>query len=192
MKLHFRQLMVAVALLASGISNAAQVYRYVYTGAPEYELVLPGTPAELRSISGFIDLAQPLTTNFSGIVDPLAFSFTDGITTITENSGYLNTLFEFHTDAQGDIEDWWVYMENWSALPGENYVLSTTSRDEQTMYCGLECDQETDFGAFTSYFQKAGIASPYWTVSVIPIPAAVWLFGSGLGLLGWLRRRQAA
>lgn len=28
--------------------------------------------------------------------------------------------------------------------------------------------------------------------SVVPIPAAVWLFGSGLGLLGWMRRRQAA
>jgi hypothetical protein len=24
--------------------------------------------------------------------------------------------------------------------------------------------------------------------SIIPIPAAVWLFGSALGLLGWMRR----
>jgi hypothetical protein len=27
--------------------------------------------------------------------------------------------------------------------------------------------------------------------SVIPVPAAVWLFGSALGLLGWLRRKSA-
>ncbi len=27
------------------------------------------------------------------------------------------------------------------------------------------------------------------TLGVIPVPAAVWLFGSALGLLGWLRRR---
>jgi len=29
------------------------------------------------------------------------------------------------------------------------------------------------------------------TVSAIPVPAAVWLFGSALGLLGWVRQRAA-
>jgi hypothetical protein len=40
----------------------------------------------------------------------------------------------------------------------------------------------------------AGIPVDYVpsTVNVVPIPATVWLFGSALGLLGWLRRRKAA
>jgi len=29
-------------------------------------------------------------------------------------------------------------------------------------------------------------------VSIVPIPASVWLFASGLGLLGWIRRRGVA
>ena len=35
------------------------------------------------------------------------------------------------------------------------------------------------------------IISGTLTGTVVPIPAAVWLFGSGLGLLGWMKRKRA-
>ena len=31
-----------------------------------------------------------------------------------------------------------------------------------------------------------------FVLQVVPIPAAVWLFGSALGALGWMRRRRTA
>jgi hypothetical protein len=31
-----------------------------------------------------------------------------------------------------------------------------------------------------------------YTNNVVPVPAAAWLFGSALGLLGWMRRKRAA
>lgn len=45
-------------------------------------------------------------------------------------------------------------------------------------------------------FQKTNLPTFAGTVgidvNVVPVPAAVWLFGSGLGLLAWVRRRAAA
>ncbi|MCK6371213.1 MAG: PEP-CTERM sorting domain-containing protein, partial [Gammaproteobacteria bacterium] len=43
---------------------------------------------------------------------------------------------------------------------------------------------------------NSGVLSPDLALSalevqVVPVPAAVWMFGSALGLLGWVRRRSA-
>ena len=49
-----------------------------------------------------------------------------------------------------------------------------------------------DFNAAESSMsldQLAIYASP---AAVVPVPAAAWLFGSALGLLGWVRRRMRA
>ncbi len=46
------------------------------------------------------------------------------------------------------------------------------------------------FGPNYAFIQKK-LSLTVTAVSTVPVPGAVWLFGSGLGLLGWLRRRAA-
>ena len=57
---------------------------------------------------------------------------------------------------------------------------------------GLE--NESRFFDFSNSFSYSTVT--VWfdgpVPAVVPIPAAVWLFGSGLGFLAWVRRRQTA
>ena len=62
-----------------------------------------------------------------------------------------------------------------------NPDLLLECRDKESVYIALSNAFSGDFGR---NFMSMGIA-----VTTVPVPAAIWLFGSGLGLLGWLRRR---
>jgi len=70
--------------------------------------------------------------------------------------------------------------------------LTTASIDGVTAYLFDSSWQNlarVDFAATVGTMGQPGIDNI--VVTAVPIPAAVWLFGSGLGLLGWFRRRQA-
>jgi hypothetical protein len=61
-------------------------------------------------------------------------------------------------------------------------------------YVGIDRLEFNSFGGIDAGTPGTGtqFAMDNFTYSVVPIPAAVWLFGSGLGLLGWIRRRKTA
>ncbi len=57
---------------------------------------------------------------------------------------------------------------------------------------GAEWSDLASVGIYISSGVPQSLTIDNFSASIVPIPAAVWLFGSGLGLLGWMRRRQTA
>ncbi|MFW2406020.1 MAG: hypothetical protein ACN4GT_14710 [Gammaproteobacteria bacterium] len=57
----------------------------------------------------------------------------------------------------------------------------------------LVLDYNAGFTAFAGDFvgQTASNSMVYATLNSVPVPATFWLFGSALGLLGWMKRRFA-
>jgi hypothetical protein len=61
-------------------------------------------------------------------------------------------------------------------------------------YAGIDRLEFRSFGGVdsdpTDGYSGVHFAMDNFTYNIVPIPAAVWLFGSGLGLLGWMRCKQ--
>jgi len=80
---------------------------------------------------------------------------------------------------------------------GEDFLASSADYGmlpmgylEETSFV-VHGDGHRDDYSMTSNFDAGVYNITLAGVHSIPIPAAVWLFGSGLGLLGWLRRRAS-
>lgn len=78
--------------------------------------------------------------------------------------------------------------------PGTNFA---------TITCGVDCAEGDSFtldyaanvptGGFAGFYYTLSLVGTIGAPAAVPVPAAVWLFGSGLvGLAGVARRRKAA
>ena len=80
---------------------------------------------------------------------------------------------------------------------GESFISSSLDYGalpagyfEETSFVIHDNGHRDDF-TLTSNFIGGGYDITLSAVHSIPIPAAFWLFGSGLGMLGWMRRKSA-
>ena len=208
-------LSVASTLLLMTTVSANASYVYSYTGNNFNSFSSTSAWDASMSVSGTFELPNALGSNLVGSqITPASFSFTDGVNTITDadmagNPQLYNVEFSFHTDSNGDITSWSIYLDlgpvgtpfypDTLGNIGDNLVrihttggLFATAWDIGTVFTctsinpDSSCATDAEYGDIT-------FSPGTWTVSSVPIPSAVWLFGSGiLGLVGVSRRKKVA
>jgi hypothetical protein len=95
---------VGALSLAYPASVQAVPTTYKYTGNHFTDVSGPYTTSMF--VTAMVTLAGPLPANFEGFVTPLAFTFSDGVQTITNLISNSFTFFEFFTGPTGQIERW--------------------------------------------------------------------------------------
>ena len=161
----------AVCLFAATASNAASL-QWTFDSSLSFS---DGT-----SITGsFLYDADTQARDFTNLTVACSSICTDTLMdpVIGLGDGFPSSTWFGGNDAfNEDIE---VYI-SWSST-GLTNAGGTVSMLSATIY---NLDANTDAAAIPSL--------PTVTASVVPLPAAAWLFGSALAGLGWMRRRKTA
>ena len=117
---------VAALSLAYPASIQAVPTTYQYRGNPFTNVQGDYTTNDF--VTAMVTLAAPLPPNSDVVVHPTAFTFSDGVQTLTNTTPFIDTFFNFQTNASGEITVWHVdvntgpnphhFFINTSNLPG--------------------------------------------------------------------------
>ena len=140
----------------------------------------------------------------SGLID---FGFSDGITSYTLAGLTALPTYRINlnvwANADGDIEFWAFDLTStqgnllshykfadgyWGRIGIPPYINleAPPSKSGYTIYCGPAYGV---YGCYDSNPIARSTGPGSWATTVVPIPAAAWLFGGALGLLGVVRPR---
>ena len=202
---NFRGLVAGLCIMLVGVFSAGTASAYSLAG-----INTSGSPAFINDVKVTLNPNNG-TIKLSGRKD---FLFNDGVGLVDGNSSRytMNLSFDYDgvnvTSLGGTVsliggisslgigkntllmsadvtsmnitEDSNLWGFNTTNLFCDPALLITCTADE-SIYVILD---NAFSGNFNGNFKSTGFA-----VTTVPVPAAVWLFGSALGLLGWIRRR---
>jgi hypothetical protein len=155
---------------------------YTYTGN-DFTYFTVGAPfTTSMSVSGSFTVASPIPASYGTWANVLAFSFTDGIDSFSSSDPNDTLTAMISTSASGAFNVWAIV------------ATSTSGADLYTCFAVAGGCDTTDLGRSiggTSAFNLADQGT--WastTLTPVPEPSAIFLFGSGLaGLAGIVRCR---
>ena len=127
--------------------------------------------------AGLLTAGQTVSVSFDvrGSLGVGGVLFAENFSELTGGGVSSNDLKVVNGSINGNPDVWTNY--------SYNTILGPDVSGGFTLQLAAVCG--ADAGCFTDlYFDNVSVQA-----DVVPIPAAVWLFGSGLGLLGWMRRR---
>ncbi|MDP2325253.1 MAG: VPLPA-CTERM sorting domain-containing protein [Gammaproteobacteria bacterium] len=164
--------------------------------SPPY--LVAAMPAAVTNITATFTIANAVSPGVPGAYyQPLSFTLSDGATTFVNSAppDYYY-IFWLQADSLGSIESWSVFIEDvefGGDAVGRLKRMYTQgelgfSYEDTTQYCANVETQYTGACLATpsrNAFNRPGV----WSVSPVPVPAAAWLFGSALGLIGVMRRK---
>ncbi len=202
----------AIALLAGALwgasANASTIYDYAgqhftYEWQQGNYLVLNESYSASDSINGSLTLSTALGDNLNGVtLTPTAFSFSDGLQTLTNLNTNQNT-FQVWTNAAGQIVEWNISV---GVIDGLTSAASITTQnppnpgfvqDISTIeVCGTlssSAGQCVQGAGYNQIFGQVVYLPGVWTVASapVPLPSTLTLLGLGLAGVGFVRRKKA-
>ena len=207
---------IAIALMAAaGSANAALVNGSILTidaGSNFTMEVSPGfhLPTAITGLNGIeLGTTQAASGSHTGAPDATESPNIDnpwlffGNTGMHYTSAATNVLSASGNTATVDMSGWGVTWNGIAAIPMGSGAWGTNADGVADITCGVDCSVGDTYTLTYTATVPVGDASGFGgvayglnltgTVSEVPVPAAVWLFGSGLvGLAAVARRRKAA
>jgi hypothetical protein len=199
----FKSLVSATCFLVFTAFNANASTIYTYTGNNFTDVTAPYTTS--MNVTLQFETASPLSGTGSMVSvssEILSYTISDGINTLTETDSTIDLLMNIDTTT-GQPTEWAIHVTDEFGKSVGDIVnrMSTIYYDfsggpdraleAECVFMPIEGGECMGLigGANAIVFNLPG-SSGTW--SVVPIPAAFWLFGSGLiGLIGVTKRKKS-